>query len=204
VVIVKGDDMYRLIGIAGKARSGKDTVGNHLVEYYNFHRYAFADPIKKACCEMFGITMKDFADDVKEVVNEFWKYSPRQMAQLLGTEGGRILFDEDIWVKRAEVEWNNFISGNNELELNTFGKLPLGMVITDVRFDNEAEWVRSMGGEVWHIEREGTQKVNNHVSEAGVTAYAGDYVIANNGTIEELFAYVDQLLIYRTAARDTV
>jgi len=174
----------KLIGLSGAARSGKDTVGDYIVSEFDFKRYAFADPLKRAASEMFGIPFEDFCnDDTKEVVNEFWGFSPRQMAQLLGTEGGRELFRQDIWVKRAELE----------LSLN---QLHAGMVITDVRFPNEAQWIQDMGGTVIHIERPGADGIvgeASHASEAGFSDELKNHLVLNNGTLEELYTSVDQI-----------
>jgi hypothetical protein len=190
----------KLIGLSGAARSGKDTVGNYLINEYEFKRYAFADPLKRAASEMFGIPLKDFVDDdKKEVVNEFWGYSPRQIAQLLGTEGGRELFREDIWVKRAEKAWldhqdyiANFSGGGWVDPAGTDG-----MVITDVRFPNEAEWIKETGGLLLHIERPGADgKVgqSNHASEAGYPDELKDHIIINDGTLEDLYGLVRKII----------
>jgi len=52
----------RLIGFAGKARSGKDTAGAYLVDNYNFLRYSFAQPLKDATKIMFGLTDEQIKD----------------------------------------------------------------------------------------------------------------------------------------------
>lgn len=187
----------QLIGLSGAARSGKDTVGGYLVEKHNFKRYAFADPLKRACSEMFGIPLEDFhSDEKKEVVNEFWGFSPRQIAQLLGTEGGRELFRQDLWTKRAELAYLQHKEAIEYLQPQTFGKLEgmAGMVITDVRFPNEAQWIKAMGGTVIHIERPGADGkvgVSAHASEAGYPDELKDHILLNAGTLEDLFDRVD-------------
>ena len=187
----------QLIGLSGAARSGKDTVGGYLVEKHNVKRYAFADPLKRACSEMFGIPLEDFhSDDKKEVVNEFWGFSPRQIAQLLGTEGGRQLFREDLWTKRAELAYLQHKADIEHILPQTFGNIDgaAGMVITDVRFPNEAEWIKNAGGIVIHIERPGADGIvgeANHASEAGYPDELKDHIILNNGTLEDLFDRVD-------------
>lgn len=178
---------YKLFGIAGKARTGKDTVANYMRGIHKMHTYAFADPIKKAASEMFGIPLHHFYDeDLKESTNNFWGYSPRQMIQMLGTEGGRDLFREDIWVKRGEVEWSNFCATNVNKK---------GMVFTDVRFENEAEMIRLAGGSIIHVFRDSAQQINAHISEAGIEVdEVKDWVIHNNGTLSELFKSVDLIV----------
>jgi len=163
--------MRKVIGISGKARSGKDTIANYLRFSYGYEKYSFADPLKRACAEMFGIPLEDFYDDdKKDVVNEFWGFSPRRMAQLLGTEGGRNLFRQDIWIKRAEV----FLNSTDK-----------NIVIPDVRFENEAEFVRNYGILI-HINRPFVKTVESHSSENGINFKEGDILVVNDSSIVDL------------------
>ena len=176
--------MTQLIGIYGYARSGKDTIGAHLVKNFGFTRYAFADPLKRACCEMFGITMDHFNDpELKEKEIPFWGFSPRYMAQRLGTEGGRELFRDDIWIKRAEMEWINYQNAVNGT----------GMVITDMRFENEINWVKSQGGYLIKVTRPGVEgAVGTHASETYFDDNMFDCIIYNDGTLGALYAIVNR------------
>lgn len=196
-VKVKNSRKLLLIGIAGKAHCGKDTIGDYLIKNHNFQTYSFAMPIKKAICEMFGLQMSIFEDpETKEKIIPFWGYSPRQMAQLLGTEGGRDLFDANIWVRRAHIEWCALIKSAITLKKisQSLETAIRGMAITDVRFENEAAWIRNQGGKIWHIKRDVAAKVSDHVSENGIEPVAGDLGIANDGTISELYENVDVAL----------
>lgn len=184
---------FHLIGFTGKARCGKDTAGDYLIKRHNFTRYGFADPLKRACSEMFGVPINHFYDDeFKEEVIPFWGYSPRQMAQLLGTEGGRELFDKNIWVKRATQSFYD------EAASEEFR----GMVLTDVRFENEANWVRDNGGLLVHVWRNGIKEVTAHSSEDGVEIKDNDMVIENNDSLDFLYENVDislaQLLLNKS------
>jgi len=174
---------FHLIGFTGKARCGKDTAGDYLIKQHNFTRYGFADPLKRACAEMFGVPIDHFYnDEFKEEVIPFWGYSPRQMAQMLGTEGGRDLFDKDIWVKRGTRALENAREQNDGER---------GMVLTDVRFENEATWIRDNGGLLVHVWRNGIQEVSAHSSEDGVKIEPDDFVIENNDSLEFLYENVD-------------
>lgn len=172
-----------IIGLAGQARTGKDTAGEYLIGRHAACTYALADPIRRAASEMFGLPYKDFTGDNpnREVKNLFWGYSPREMLQKLGTECGREIFDQEIWLKRAEQEFNNV----NEIAANPF------FVITDIRFENEANWIREKGGIVVHIHRNMEESINSHVSEHGINHHSADLTIHNNGTIEEFFRKLD-------------
>lgn len=180
-----------IIGLTGKARSGKDTAGEYLVENHKATLYALANPIRKAASEMFGLPYSDFTGDNpdREKVNEFWGFSPRQMLQMIGTEGGRMLFGNDIWLKRAEQQMMNLepYASNGTLDRDYF-------VITDIRFENEAEWVRSKGGVVVHIRRDGIEPVNEHSSEDGVDVGDTDIVCHNTDTLEGFYKTIDVVM----------
>lgn len=171
----------KLIGLAGPARSGKDTVGQ-LLFVHNFRTLAFADPIRKMLGAGFGFTDEHFHGALKEVTIDWIGKSYRQMAQTLGTEWGRNQVNPDLWVLAAYERVKYFHSHGYHA------------VITDVRFENEAEFVRSKGGVIWHIHRDGIAKVNAHASEAGVSFKEGDQQIINNGTIHALEKRVLELI----------
>lgn len=168
----------RLIGLTGKAGSGKDTVGGILKRVYDFQTVAFADPIRAAMRGMIGLSPEQFAHPLKEEVIPDLGKSPRQMMQTLGTEWGRQLVNEDIWL----------ILANRKIQ--AWFKLNTSVAVTDVRFENEAAFIRNNGGVVWHINRGGAGTKHAHASEAGVRREEGDVVIDNNGTLEELFQIV--------------
>lgn len=178
--------MKHLIGIHGKARAGKDTAAKYLVSEHGFVRQAFADPLKRAGQAMFGLNEQETWDDsLKEVVIPYWGMSPREMFQKLGTEGGREVFGEDLWLKR----WLKFYEEYKDLS---------NIVVPDVRFENEAELVRARGGIVIHLttSRKSALKGNTttHASEAGVEFKPGDYRLANDGTFAALYAKIDLIL----------
>jgi len=176
----------KIIGLSGKARSGKDTVAGMIQEFIpSSFIYALADPIKKAGSEMFGIPLDHFyAADVKEEPDDFWGISPREIAQKLGTEVGRDMFFTDMWIRRCERE----IANRQEYEM---------MICGDIRFTNEADWVREQGGEIWHIVRPsiGTGVVREHVSETGIETVDGDSTIINDGNMLDLERKVNQILL---------
>ena len=174
----------KLIGITGKARSGKDSIAKYLWAQYGFSRFAFADAVKLAAQAKFGLSDRQTWDDeLKEVVIPFWGMAPREMFQKEGTEAGRDVFGYDLWLKRWLITYN--LLGDTE-----------DIVVPDVRFDNEADLIRSRGGIIIEVRRDVaglTGAAGAHVSEGGLSAPA-DFVIHNNGTLEELYAAVDTIL----------
>lgn len=177
----------QLYGIAGKARVGKDTVATYLMQHYGFIRSAFADPLKRAAQQMFGLSDEEtWSEALKEVVIPYWGLSPRQMFQKLGTECGRQVFFDDIWLRR----WKRFY--------NEFGD-KCHIVVTDVRFENEAAMIREMGGSIVHVTSTRLSTLANaaqgHASEAGVPRVEGDFHLANDGTHQMLHEKLDDLWI---------
>ncbi len=173
--------MARLIGITGKAGSGKDTFASFLEQYASIERYSFAGPLKDACCLLFGWTRHqvDHDREFKDRIDPRWGFSPRRAMQLMGTEYGRELLRDDLWVHMAEVRLKETTAPT--------------MVVTDVRFENEAEWVRKSGGTLVHIVRYDCKQVEDHASEAGVSMKDGDIVISNLGTIRHLEMMAENL-----------
>ncbi len=159
-----------LIGISGKAHSGKDTLGKYLCDEYRCVHYYFAKPLKEGAKVMFGLSDEQIAN--KEVPIEPWGISPRKIYQLLGTEIGRGI-DPNVWVKNAEM-FVKSVPGRT-------------VVITDVRFDNEAIWIRNRGGVVINIVRDKPGIAEwKHSSEGGLDEKNIDVTITNNGTIEDM------------------
>jgi hypothetical protein len=159
----------------GKAGSGKDTAANFLKQHYNFKSVAFADPIRAGMRAICGLEDKHFQHPEKEVVLPEFGKSPRQMMQTLGTEWGRVSVNQDLWL---------ILAGKKVAEYKEAG---YNVVITDVRFENEAEWLRSQGGVLVHVIRPNAGTTpHGHASEAGVKQEAKDFLIYNTGTLEDL------------------
>ena len=173
----------KLIGITGKARSGKDTIAGRLYARYAFTRIAFADPLKLAAQQMFGLSQdQTWGDELKEVVIPHWGMSPRQIFQLLGTEAAKPVFGDDFWVKRWSLTYNIFRNTDD-------------IVVPDVRVDVEANALRALGGVIIEVRR-GTGLVGStgeHVSERGISSLP-DFVIDNSGSIEDLNRQIDRIV----------
>lgn len=166
----------RYIGIAGPARSGKDTAAGWLIEQ-GFRQYSFAAPLKAGLKVMLGLDARHTDGDLKELPLESYGASPRRMMQTLGTEWGRELINDRVWLIRAGEITEEWLRSPDVR----------GVVISDVRFENEAAWLREKGGLLVHLRRAAAHSVEAHASEAGVAVEAGDPVVHNDGTIDELF-----------------
>lgn len=172
--------MPRVVGIAGLAGAGKDTLAAHLVEKYGFVRRALADPMKELLNKFFDWDMMDWDSRIwKEspILGQYrafgQEYSPRQLAQWLGTEVGRSTFGSDCWVRLLDDYINEKAIGRS-------------VVVPDIRFANEARYIKhELGGIVVEVRRANAPQVAAHVSERGLPTGYADVVIHNNGTIDE-------------------
>lgn len=174
----------KLIGLAGKAGAGKDTVADYLWEKEGAIKIAFADALRAAACSIFGLGQCNFTDrELKEAEVEYWGMTPRRMLQLLGTEATKPVFGDDIWLKRWFLSYSLVRDTDH-------------VVVPDVRFDVEAEALRRLGGIIVHIVRPGSGlpgATGEHSSEAGIELRDGDMYLSNSGSVEELRHKVDQL-----------
>jgi hypothetical protein len=179
-----------IIGIVGYARSGKDTVAEYLVKEYGFTRRAFADPMREALIrlnprinvgEMVGVYLQDAVANLGwDALKEFSE-DARRLMQRMGTEVGRQMFGEDVWVNKAMQD--------ADLEEN--------IVFSDVRYENEAEAIIRAGGRLWKITRPGLGPVNEHPSDSALDSAPEslfDLVILNDSTKEELFSELDKTM----------
>lgn len=173
-----------LIALCGAAGAGKNTVAERLVRKHGFYHIAFADPLYEMISIVTGLSREDLEDrEVKETPIEWLGKSPREMLQSLGTEWGRNAVNTQIWVMAAF---------RRVADLEAAGR---DVVITDVRFDNEAAAAKAAGGAVWRVVRQGGPQLAGraaaHSSEAGVPDVLVDAEIANFGTVQDLNARID-------------
>lgn len=257
--------MKKVVGLAAKARSGKDTGAAILLQHPEVIAYALADPLKRGCQALFNLSdSQTWDDNLKEIKVGAWGLSPREFFQQVGTEwmrkhnpvhwlmradreiyaqepipillpeqlshpelpfilGAKAFFnmsDEQCWeldaapiidpfwqmtpgqmiglVKaKALKDFPDFFARRSlmpEQDMNnsTFVTKPTLntqnkniIIIKDIRFENEADYIRKIGGAIWHIVRDNAEPVNQHSSELGIAALVSDTIIRNNGTLEE-------------------
>lgn len=175
----------RLIGICGKKRHGKDTVAQILKKNYGYGIHHFADPLKEACSLIFGFTDEQLNGADKEAIDGFWKTTPRNIMQVVGTE----LFRDEL---------PKYVDGiGNDIWLKSFIKRyddTKRVVIADVRFENEYNWIKSAGGIVIKVQRVSLNDKDMHASEN--TSLPADFVITNDGTIGDLEVEVERIMAH--------
>lgn len=167
--------MRVIVGISGKAHSGKSTVSDLLVQKYNFKEYAFGDKLKSLLNQYFGIPADDLWCDKK-------KPEVRKLLQSVGD------------VMRKEVRDDYFVRVI-EMKLNDCEGF---VAVSDVRYQNEVDMLKNNGGILIKIEREDGPKVEcgaDHSSETDLDEfYDWDYVVKNFGTVEDLHNKVDTVV----------
>ena len=199
----------QIIGICGFIGSGKDTAADYLVNFHEFRRDSFAATLKDAVGAVFnwdrelleGRTKQ--AREWREQVDPWWasrlnmpELTPRLALQLWGTEVCRRGFHDDIWIASLEARLRN--AQDN-------------IVISDCRFPNEINSIKQAGGQVvwvqrgelpsWHImaakanqgDVVAAEKLKHLGIHASETAWVGtnfDAIINNNGTVDELYAQI--------------
>ena len=202
-----------IIGVCGFIGSGKDTVADYLVNFHEFRRESFASTLKDAVASVFGWDRTLLEGRTKEArewreeVDTWWAerlamptLTPRWVLQYWGTEVCRRGFHDDIWIASLENKIRN--SKDN-------------IVISDCRFPNEIQAIKNAGGKIAWVQRgalpewyetawlanQGSNLALNYLKEqkihASEWAWIGtdfDKVIKNDGTIDELYQQVKNLL----------
>jgi hypothetical protein len=175
------------IGLIGKARSGKDTAALHLVRTRSYVRLAFADPLKEMALSInpyvptgYGVTVRLTA----LIADVGWEYAKdtypevRRLLQSIGQTQRE--FDEDYWTSALGRKVHNAERWN------------IPVVVTDVRYENEARMLRARGFKLVRIVRPETMtgSAAQHSSETALDGYAADVTIHNNGTVAQLHAAI--------------
>jgi hypothetical protein len=171
-----------LIGLHGLAGAGKDTVAQRLYDAHDYTRMAFAQPVKDMLIAL-GVPRANLTDPGLKAEHIDWiGKTPRLLMQTLGTEWGRGLVDSELWLRHAERR------------LKQYRKISPHIVVTDVRFDNEARWLHTQGGRLWHIRRGYAGSTDTHSSEAGLAIGQDDIVIFNDADVTALHDKVDRAI----------
>jgi hypothetical protein len=199
-----------IIGLTGYAGAGKDTVADALVTHAGFRKIAFADQLRLevsggyqlgdqsyllaqrstketplhalAFCRCHQEAFVDRMMDLQSAEQpdfdwETWAYaprSPRQIMQWWGTEYRRAE-SANYWSTKTAVH----IAANSDEDAR--------WIITDCRFDNEAQCIRSLGGEIWQVQRPGHQTPEGgHASQTDGMRFNPERVLINGMDIPAL------------------
>lgn len=181
----------QIIGITGRKFNGKDTIGNHLEKQYGYVVIHYAEPIKQISKILFGFNEAQLYGDLKEEIDKFWGTSPRAIMQFLGTEIFRNQISQVIpdiennfWVKCLEIKVKQILLINPNQKI----------AICDVRFSNEVDSIKAMGGKIIRVNRKKCTNIDTHESEKNIDSLIVDCEINNDSTLQELFISVDDFL----------
>jgi hypothetical protein len=195
----------KLIGFYGKSESGKDTAADVLCNSHGYFKIAFADPMKRFAQEVFRFKPDQLWGDLKNVPDKrYGELTPRTVLQVLGTEFGRRCYP-DIWVDYALHVTGVLLQGGQlytacqglfESSLDVINP-PTGVVIADVRFENEVRRIKEAGGLIVRIQRPQKAKMSAsesaHVSEtAEIPEDLFDVTLLNDGSKSEFEARVHE------------
>ncbi|MFD6361868.1 hypothetical protein ACFWFX_18750 [Streptomyces roseolus] len=182
------------IAVAGRARTGKDTVGRYLVESRGYRRVAFADALKEAAWKInpavfatgegdgFGAYTVDLQEAVTDLGWESAKDSVPEVRRFLQELGAAMrAVDPEIWIRAALKKVD---------EANETG---VPCVITDVRYLNELSVLKGLRWHTVHIDRPDVPQLV-HESEGAIDAGDTHFMIRNTGTVDDLHRQVDIIL----------
>lgn len=180
-----------IVGLSGKINSGKSTV-SEIFKNNGYYIDSFAKSVKDVCSNMFdfdrnkleGFTEEDrlWRETQSEKYTEMFgsPFTPRDALILIGTTIGRKIHP-DIWIETVFNRYEKNINKN--------------LLISDVRFPNEYDSIKKKGGIIIRINRTNNSTNLIHESECALDHHTFDYVIENDGTIEELNQKILQILV---------
>lgn len=158
-----------VIAIMGAKHSGKSEAAKALIGV-GFTQFAFADKLKEAAMLIYGLSHEQVYGDLKEVVDPRYGLTPRFILQRLATEVCRSVHP-DTWILALEHQIHEWSTGRR---YDSYA-----IVIDDLRFKNEAEYVKLWGGEIWEVERPDSGYSGEHSSEERVLV-TPDRILNNN------------------------
>lgn len=164
----------RIIGLLGRAGRGKDTVAAYIIskhpEYINVK---FAKIIKEMCCILFDWDMGQIEGAQKNTRDSRWNLSPRE-AMVFITGVFREKMGADFFSKRIfEKHLDDYI------------------IITDLRYEPDVQEIKKRGGIIIKILKD-TEPM--YEWENDIEGFYADYTVYNNGSLEELYRQINQIV----------
>lgn len=200
----------KLLGIAGKSGVGKDTLANHLnLKISKSKTFSLAYPLKKAAAALFDLDLMNFeSPNLKESDENYWDTTPRAMLQWLGTQLVRDSM-EDLMPGIGKGFFVELLY-KRILAANHFNGIDLA-IVTDVRFEAEAQFILRNGGTIIHLTRNAAPLPNGfkaHPSESFdfyelAKTELGIFHVGNDSSLEVLYENVINLLIQNNFAAHT-
>lgn len=179
-----------IIALAGMKRVGKDTIADYIAAKHKFAKCSLSWHLKATLRTLFGWGFEHTDGDLKDQIDPAFGVSPRQMMLFFGTDVmqfhvpaqfqmfeqimGRKFWCQRLWEDTKDVD---------------------DYVISDMRFPHEAEFFREMNEStlIIRVTRPNCHG-DNHPSETGVELVLPDYIIRNNGTLEDLYKEIEKVM----------
>jgi dephospho-CoA kinase len=173
---------YNKIAVVGRIRSGKNTFADYITENY-------------------GHTQMAFSEGIKEVITRYFPEAiisgkPRKHYQLIGQSFREL--NPDIWIETLDSKLDRLLSFNNHLPV----------IITDLRQANEYQYLKLQGFTVVKVQASEETRIKriaeagdvfsreqlNHSTELQAEACPYDYLVNNDGTLEELYEQAEFII----------
>lgn len=164
--------------------SGKSSVSDCFVKNHNFVKLSFAAPLKEALVVLTGLDMSYFTDmKKKEIPIPGIGKSPRELMQLMATEFVREMVAPDFWLWRMGQSISKFSERD--------------IIIDDVRFENEANFIRNNGGQIVHVKRDFdfASDHKQHKSEKGIKISSNDRILCAESTVESTATVLSMMVM---------
>jgi hypothetical protein len=182
------DGLPQLIGFCGWATAGKDTAADTLVEWNDYKKTYMSKNLEQALLKLDPIvsvssvdsTFVRYAEYHAAIGYDATKDNPevRRLLQTLGTEVGREMFGENVWIDMTMDEIASWLMAGDSV------------AVTGIRFRNELDCIRAAGGTLVWVDRPGVEPVNTHVSDNSIGPEDCDVRILNDSTVENLHVEV--------------
>lgn len=163
-----------VVGISGKVGSGKTFLSSQLINT-GFVPIALANHFKVDAVVKNGAPLE-------EVFGSNKSPEVRKLLQELGTEQGRNVHGDDIWIRIAEA-WMFALYQNGVSHF----------VVPDVRFPNEVQWIQNLGGAVFRVVGRGGAfgDAANHISETALDDYNSFDAYIDNSPLNARYAVLE-------------
>jgi dephospho-CoA kinase len=178
------------LALVGKLRAGKDTASQYLTLFYDFHPFAFADPLKRYLHEIFPHVPRE--------------PKPRRLLQLFGQKLREL--DPDVWINLTMRQIDDYLRQHTCDRCEPV--LKPRVVVTDCRQQNEYDRLRAEGFVFIRINADDELRIQRaleagdkftaedlaHETELLVDSFDVDYEVYNNGTTPELYTQLDEIM----------
>lgn len=178
----------KIIAFTGRAGSGKDTAAQALIDR-GWVRIGFADKLKEMALAInplimniggFHVTLRMLVGDLGWDGAKRCYPEVRRLLQAIGTDAVRDIIGPGVWASKLIHEVTKLQKSESQ---------PVGVVVPDLRFPNEADAIEFLGGKIFKIRRDACEKLR-HSSEDFVDEMKADCTYHNNGSIQQMHEWV--------------